>query len=274
MRSEHKKLLSVKEFAALTGLEESTLRYWDRIGVFQPSLRHEENNYRLYSLDQVISVNYITALSSLRVPLKMISQAGGARDPQKIISLLNRQEFEIDKELLLLQEIHSTIHILREMFQQGMEATPGEIGVRHLDKLEIVIGPPASFEEGELFYGGFAEYCRQAKYSRVNVVNPIGGYYDSMDHYIEDAVLPQRFFSIAPTGCDCRPEGDYLVGYVQGYYGQWDGLPGRMATYAEENSLECTGPVYAIWLLDEICVPDPAQYLAQVSVRVRKRKNP
>jgi len=117
MRSEHKELLSVKEFAALTGIEESTLRYWDRIGVFQPSLRHEENNYRL------------------------------------------------------------------------------------------------------------------------------------------------------------PPRGDYLVGYVQGYYGQWDDLPGRLATYAEENGLECEGPVYAIWLLDEICIQNPAEYLAQVSVRVRKRKS-
>jgi DNA-binding transcriptional MerR regulator len=273
MNPEKKKLLPIRDFSALTGIEESTLRYWDRIGLFQPVMRHEDNNYRLYALEQMIAINFITALSSLRLPLKAISQAGGIRDPQKIISLLDQHEFEIDKEMGILQEIHSTLHILRDMFRQGIEAAPGEIGVRHFGKMGIIMGPPNTFGEDESFYRGFAAYCKQAKLDRVNIVNPIGGYYASMEQYVESPSLPQRFFSVAPTGCDYRPEGDYLVGYVQGYYGQMGSMPEQLTTYAEKNSLTCEGSVYVIYLLDEICVPEPMEYLAQVSVLVRKRKN-
>jgi len=272
MHLEGKKLLSVKDFSALTGIEESTLRYWDRIGLFCPALRHEENNYRLYAIEQMVAVNFVTTLSKLKLPLKTIGQARDARDPQKIISLLEQQEFEIDKEMAQLQEIHATIHILRTMYRRGAEAAPGTICVQHFKQMAIIMGPPNAYSNGEQLYNALTEYYRQARHNRVNLSNPIGGYYTSVEQYIENPVLPQCFFSIDTTGCDCLPEGDYLVGYVQGYYGQMGSMPEQLTAYAEENDLTCEGPVYVIYLLDEICVLEPTKYLAQVSVRVRKRK--
>jgi DNA-binding transcriptional MerR regulator len=273
MHLEGKKLLSVKDFSELTGIEESTLRYWDRIGLFCPAMRHEENNYRLYAIEQMVAVNFVTTLSKLKLPLKTIGQARDARDPQKIIALLEQQDLEIDKEMIHLQEIHSTIHMLRTMYRRGAEATPGTICVQHFKQMAIIMGPPNAYSNGEQLYRALMEYYKQAKHNRVNVSNPIGGYYTSLEQYTENPVLPYCFFSIDTTGCDYLPEGDYLVSYVQGYYGQMGTLPEQMAVYAREHGLACEGPVYAIYLLDEICIRDPAEYLAQVSVRVRKRKN-
>jgi len=265
-------LLTIKEFSRLTGIPESTLRYWDRIGLFQPALRHEDNQYRLYALEQVVSVNFVAVMSSLKLPLKTIAQIRDSRGPEKIISLLEQQEFEIAKEVARLQEIHTTLHILRDIFRQGTEAASGEIGVRRLGKTEIIMGPKNTYGKGELFYRALMEYCEQAKRNRVNPHNPIGGYHTSMELFLKEPSLPQHFFSIDPTGRESRPEGNYLVGYVQGYYGQLDGLPARMAAYAEENGLVCEGAVYVIYLLDDICVLDPTEYLAQVSVQVHKKR--
>jgi len=50
-------------------------------------------------------------------------------------------------------------------------------------------------------------------------------------------------------------------------------MPEQLTAYAREHGLTCEGPVYVIYLLDEICIREPTEYLAQVSVRVRKRKN-
>ena len=272
MRSEQEKLLSVKEFSSLTGIEESTLRYWDRIGLFRPAMRHEDNNYRLYTLEQVVSVNFVTVMSSLKLPLKTIGQSRDARSPEKIISLLEQQEFEIDREVARLQEIHSTIHTLRDIFRQGLEATPGQIGVRHLEKMELVMGPENAYSPGELFYKALMDYCKQAKHHRVNPFKPIGGYHDDLQHYMENPARPQRFFSVDPAGYDCRPAGDYLVGHVQGYYGQMGGLPEQMAAYAQKHGLACEGPVYVVYLLDDICMQNSAEYLAQVCVRICKHR--
>jgi len=146
---------------------------------------------------------------------------------------------------------------------------PGEIGVRRLEKTAIVLGPENVYGKGELFYRALMDYCGQAKRNRVNPHHPIGGYHASMELFMEEPSLPQRFFSLDPAGRDCRPAGNYLVGYAQGYYGQMDGLPARMAAYAQQNGLVCEGAVYVIYLLDDICVQDPTKYLAQVSVQVR-----
>jgi DNA-binding transcriptional MerR regulator len=273
MSSTQEKLLTIKEFSTLAGIEESTLRYWDHVGLFQPILRHEGNNYRYYSMEQAVAVDFITVLSSLKMPLKMIGEAKKNRDPQKILSMLRQQGFEIDKELIRLQEIYSTIHILQDVIHQGINATPGEIVIRHLDKMAVVIGPENTFRKDELFYRAQAEYRKQARHNRVNINNPIGGYHPNFEHFTEDPSRPQRFFSIDPTGCDCRPEGKYLLGCVQGYYGQMGSFPGQMAAYMKENGLVCEGPVYVIYLLDEISIQDPNKYLAQICVRVRTRKN-
>ena len=275
MRSEHKKLLTIKEFSELTGIRESTLRYWDRIGLFQSAMRHEDNNYRFYTLEQVVSVNFVSVLSRLKLPLKTIADISGpARSPGAVISLLEQQEFEIDREVLRLHEIHSTIHILKDMYRQGLEAVPGEIGVRHFEPMPIIMGPENAYGEGDLFYRALTDYCREAKHNRVNTSNPIGGWHTDMESYLAVPGQPQHFFSVDPTGCDCRPGGDYLTGYVQGYYGQMGDMPRKLAGYARENNLECEGPVYVVYLLDDVCVPEPAQYLGQVSVRVRRRKTP
>ena len=272
MTAKKEKLLTIKAFSALTGIEESTLRYWDSIGLFQPAVRHAENNYRLYALEQAVEVDFVTVLSSLRLPLKTISEASKKRDPKKILSLLRQQKFEIDKELICLQGTYSTIHTLEDVIRQGMEATPGEIDMRHLDEMPIAMGPKNTYNEGELFFRALKDYCKHAKHNRVNTCNPIGGYHTSMEHFIEAPALPQHFFSIDFMGNDRRPEGDYVVSYVQGYYGQMGGMPGKISTWAQENGLVCEGPVYVVYLLDDICMPDPAQYLAQISVRARKMK--
>ena len=265
-------LLTIKTFSTLTGIEESTLRYWDQIGLFQPAVRHEDNNYRLYTLEQAVALDFITVLSSLRLPLKTIAEARTDRNPQKILSLLRQQKYEIDKELIRLQGIYSTIHTLEDIIHRGIEAVPGEIGIRYLEEMPLIMGPENTYGEGELFHRALKDYCRQAKQSRVNTYNPIGGYHPTMELFIEAPARPQRFFSIDPAGSECRPAGNYLVGYVQGYYGQMGDMPQKMADYARENGLECEDPVYVVYLLDDISVPDPTQYLAQISVRMRKQK--
>jgi len=64
-----------------------------------------------------------------------------------------------------------------------------------------------------------------------------------------------------------------LTGFHSGYYGEFDDLSERMAAYMEENDLTVSGPLYIIYLFDEICVEDPTQYLAMVCVAVSKPKN-
>ena len=79
---------------------------------------------------------------------------------------------------------------------------------------------------------------------------------------------PSRFFSLDPKGHECKPAGLYLVGYTRGYYGETNDLSEKMKAYADEHELEFNGPVYNLYLFDEISISDPQNYLLQVSASV------
>jgi len=93
-----------------------------------------------------------------------------------------------------------------------------------------------------------------------------------MEAFLKNPGQPEYFFSADPTGNVHRKAGKYMVGYAQGYYGEFGDLPERMANYAQKNALTFAGPVYALYLLDEICLDDPSRYLVQVCVGVSKSR--
>jgi len=267
-----KPYMTIKEFSKFTGIETSTLRYWDDIGLFSPAIRNPDNNYRCYTPLQMIAVNFVTVMSDLNVPLKKISEIERERDPDKVIALIDQQEKILDMELSQLRERYSVIHTRRELINYGSKIDPSTIGVMYREDKAFVLGPKNDFSCGTGFYQPFADFCSKANEYRINLSYPIGGYHVSMDSYLKTPHQPDHFISMDPTGNVRRPAGDYLVGFKRGYYGEMGDLPMRLAAYAQENNLTFTGPVYIFYLHDEICIKDPDQYLAQACVAVSKNK--
>ena len=93
-----------------------------------------------------------------------------------------------------------------------------------------------------------------------------------MESFFDAPNRPDHFISVDPIGTFTRKPGEYLVGYTRGDYGELGDLPKRLSDYAAEHSLNITGPVYTLYLLEEICLMEPSQYLAQCCVAISKRK--
>ena len=263
-----KEFLSVNEFSKMSGIAASTLRYWDEIGLFSPAKRDPENNYRYYVPFQIIAVNFITVLSSLNVPLKEISKMEGIRNPENIIDLIEEQENLLDLEMSRLRESYSIIHTRRRLIKSGMKAHVDEIEVVRYPDTAIILGPHNNFKEDEAFYEPFMRFCNAADDMRINLNYPIGGYHEKVDTWRKMPGRPDNFFSIDPTGNSVRAAGKYLVGHTRGYYGEFGDMPERMLEYAEKHSLTLKGPVYVVFLHDEICVKDPEQYLSRISIAI------
>jgi len=289
-----KDLLSVKEFSQFTGIEQTTLRYWDDIGLFSPDVRDPNNNYRYYSPQQIIAVNFVAVLSELNIPLKTIGDMEQERTPEKIVQLIEQREKELDQEMRQLREKYSIIHTRREMINYGMKVLQGfnvvegkrilgespvegadwvdlnKISVLWREEAPYILGPRNDFTEDGEFYNPFMNFCNHAAELRINLSFPIGALHDSVDSFMAMPGSPDYFFSWDPAGNRYRAAGDYLIGFSRGYYGQLGDLPERMLAYAKDHDLKLTGPVYTNYLLDEICLTDPSQYLAQLSVKVEQ----
>jgi len=267
-----KEYMTIKEFAAFSGIEQTTLRYWEDIGLIDPAERNPENNYRYYSPVQQSTVNFISLLSSLGVPLKTIGEIKNQRTPESILALLEQQENILDMELHRLRESHTIIHRLRGMIKAGLEAETDQISVQRMEDAHYVLGPRNEWGEEPSFFETFMLFCKEAPRLRINLNYSIGGLHESVEAFLRTPGQPDFYFSIDPTGYDKRPAGDYLVGYARGYYGELGGLPQRMTAYAEEHHLTLHGPVRVIYLHDEICMRQQDQYLARVIIAAKRAK--
>ena len=267
-----KGLMTIKEFAAFSGVEQTTLRYWEDIGLITPAERNPENNYRYYSPLQQSTVNFISLLSSLNVPLKTIGELESRRSPESILKLLMRQENLLDLEMHRLRESHSIIHRLRGIIRAGLEADTQAISVQRMEEAHYILGPRNEWGDEPSFFETFMRFCQEAPRLRINLNYTIGGLHESVEAFLRAPGNPDFYFSIDPTGYEKRPAGDYLVGYARGYYGEFGDLPGRMAAYAEGHSLALHGPVRVIYLHDEICMREPDQYLARIIIGAKRVK--
>ena len=265
--------MSIHEFSKMSGIEASTLRYWDEIGIFSPLRRNDENNYRYYSTAQLLALNFVTTLSDLEIPLRTIAELRHDRNPDKLLDLLEKQEKQMDMEMRRLRQRYSIIHARRELINIGTKADEGNITVGRLDNMTLILWPRNKYAQGDNFVQPLASIVPQIQSHHINLSFPVGGYYDNIESFKNSPECPDHFISLDPTGSFTRKAGDYLIGYVRGYYGDLGDLPDRMEAYAKEHSLTLAGPMYLMYLYDEFSTRDPAQYLAQASTLISTKKH-
>lgn len=264
-----KETLTIKEFAKISGIEASTLRYWDRIGVFSPILRDEKTNYRCYTPAQLPALNFVTALSALDISLEKIAELRQERSPDELLELLQELENDMDMEMRNLRLRYSMIHARRELITTGLKADEKTICVEFLDEKRMILFPRNEYTDGETFLEPLTKLVSVTPELRIDLNFPVGGYHDDMKSFAKGPARPDHFISIDPEGLHKRKAGEYLVGYARGYYGDVGDLPDRMLSFAKKNALSLTGPVYTMYLFEEICTSDTSQYLACCSVAVK-----
>jgi len=260
-------LLSIKDFSKLTGIKQSTLRYYDDLGLFSPAKRGE-NNYRYYQPFQIITINSINLLHELNLSIRTISELSKNRTPESVLEVLSAKEQELDQLLFNIERSYNVIRTYRQLIHQGLAANESAIEVRFLDELPIIIGDENNFNGSAFFYDAFLKFCSTAKQYRIDLRFPVGGLFRDFDSFMENPGEPTNFFSVDPEGINKRPAGKFLVGYTRGYYGQTNTLSDRIKKYVTKNKLTPAGPVYNIFLIDELCEKNQDSYLMQFTMRV------
>jgi len=263
-----KDFLTISEFSEWTGIPRSTLIYYDNVGLFQPAYRGE-NNYRYYTYLQTITVNLINTLKNIGVPLETISTLMRNRTPEDLLDLLSGKEQDIIHEIEHLQEAKKVISVFNNHIRKGITADCEFISVTYLEGEQFSLGPLNDYTGDDTFYNAFQRYCNDLEEKGGNLHYPMGGWWSGMDDFLRNPVRPSNFFSVDPDGCQYKEAGRYLVGYNRGFYGEIGNLPERMVEFACENSLEFAGPMFNIFLLDEISVLDPGKYLMQASIMLK-----
>ena len=261
---------SINDFAEFADISAGSLRHYDREGIFSPA--QYADKYRRYSPLQITTVKMIRVLTEIGAPLKEVKELAATRTPEKMLRFFRKHKERIANEIKFLQAAYSIINIFSDLLYEAISITETEISISEMAERRIILGDENDFSETTGFQQEFIRFCKVPHEPKSNISYPVGGYFENMEVFQDEPSKPTRFFFLDPQGNEIKSAGLYLVGYTRGYYGQTNDLPKRMAAYAKKNGLVFNGPVYNIYLTDEISELDPGKYLLQVSASVRETK--
>jgi DNA-binding transcriptional MerR regulator len=99
---------TVQQAAALSGLSEHTLRYYERIGLIQPVPRQESSGHRRYSPDDLAKLETLACLRATGMPIEQMRRyfalrARGADAAAEQQALLAAHLEELQRRMAALQ---------------------------------------------------------------------------------------------------------------------------------------------------------------------------
>jgi DNA-binding transcriptional MerR regulator len=102
-------LLSIGEFARLSGLSIGALRHYDSVGILVPASVDGATSYRRYTRDQLETARTVATLRDLEVPLEEIREVLGTDDARRRRELLARHR---DRVRARVTRLHRVTHHL------------------------------------------------------------------------------------------------------------------------------------------------------------------
>ena len=271
-------LLRIGEVARLFNLSVGTLRHYEQMGLLEPAYVDAASGYRYYGARQLSTLNTISHLRVLDLPLAQIREFVTTRDvdlmqrqlaqQQELIERkrreLERVSLKIDNRLALLRgaldaeldtiyEVNAPelrCAVLRERVNPT-DAYALEWQIRQLQK-----GQHETFVFlGNLGVGIAPERIATGDFDGYDEVFLL---LDDTDDYLGDV--------------EVRSAARCLTVSFRGTHGQAAPHYERLLDYMHEHNLAPTGPSREIALIDDIISDDPATYVTQITVPVAPAK--
>lgn len=264
-------LLSISRFADLSGIKRKNLIFYDEIGILKPS-HVAENGYRYYSYQQLDTANLIFALKDIGVPLKEIKAYIDIRTPEALGDVFAKQRKKVMAQIESLHRILEFMDAQTQLMNEAEQAVSGEIRVRYLEKEELYMGPKINYADGKRVSEAFGEFYHYAEESGISPF--ITGALNTKEAFLRgEWQRPEQVYCLLNGGNGEKPAGWYACGYSYGAYGQYHGLYEMLRSYIQDNGLEVLGNAYEEYILNEIAVKDPTQYLLRVQVHIAAPKD-
>lgn len=261
------------EFAKLVGVTKHTLFHYDKIGIFSPEIK-EENDYRYYSFYQLEVFYVISALKELDMPLKDIKAYLDRRSPNELISILENEEKIIDKKISNLLKMKSVISGKINLTKEVFNIDINKILIERCEEELLVLTECTSITNEKSLAFAVANHVKYCEENEVFSPHSMGemlsvediknGIYDKYDYFYTRVYENNK--KIKPYK---KEAGLYLIAYHDRGFYTINEAYNRILKFAEENNLKLEGYFYEDILLDELSVSSYDEYLIKISIEVK-----
>lgn len=136
-------LLSIGQMANLSNTTTQTLRHYDKIGLLEPNGINQKNGYRLYTLDQLHTMNIISFLKYTGMSLNEIKSFLHNQTSEEMIRILEEQSSQLREKIKILEKINTEINLKTHILKDYLASPdPYRIEIKDIEdryflKLEI-----------------------------------------------------------------------------------------------------------------------------------------
>lgn len=266
----------IGELSKLYHIGVDSIRYYEKVGILNP-IRDEENNYRMYTTDDLRKLTMIRELLGLNFSTEQIKDFNDNRNVANTEAMLGEELRIINDNIKLLKEKQKKIKSrLNSLEEAGQDPGDEKIYLRHLPKRKIFMLSPDRIPDSYIDY-----YLIKYMYESGQKVDTIGAcdcYVLDVEHsrpesdyLLTKSVFFHSDFLNLPNN-DFLPEGDYLCVSYHGSAKKTKPLVKKIFRYAKDNGYEILSNPIEMCIIDDYETANEAEYLTTVQLLVSAPK--
>jgi len=259
--------LTTAQFAKLHNVNKRTLHYYDKIGLFSPKNKGE-NNYRYYDTLQSIDFEYIRMFKELNMSIKEIKNYVEKPNAKDFITIIDKKSSEIEEEIKKLEKTKRLLDEKKEQLLLSEKKENMTIQIIQCEQEELLIAPFGFKDEDirRLFsymkemWG--IEQCRADVGSYISLEKVQNKNFEEYDGLFTPSLGKNKDTFM-------RAKGKYLCGYIKGTWNKLPKMYEKMLEYAKENHLQLTGYAYEKGLND-FAICNENEYVTQILIKIKE----
>ena len=267
-------LLRIGEVARLFNLSAGTLRHYEQMGLLEPAHIDPTSGYRYYGSRQLSTLNTISHLRVLDLPLTQIREFVTTRDVDLMQRQLAQQQELIERKRRELERVSRKIDNRLALLHDALDAqldTICEIDAAELRcaVLHERVNPTDAYalelqirqlQKGQhetfVFLGnlGVGISAKRLAAGDFYGYDEVFLLLDDTDDYVGEV--------------ETRPAARCLTVSFRGTHGQAGPYYEQLLNYMHKHGLAPAGPSREVALIDDIISDDPTTYVTQITVPV------
>lgn len=261
------------EFAKLVGVTKHTLFHYDKVGIFSPKIKGE-NDYRYYSAFQIEAFFVISTLKELGMPLKEIKQYLDSRGPESLVELLQKEQIKIDNKINKLKSMKELISQKIEITKSYFDVDLNEISIIKQEKDEfLLLTDVVHWTDDKGLSLALSNHIKSCSKNKILRPYSIGQILDlssieNGDYYAYKYFYTKVSRSFKRTIAYTKKSGDYLSIYHTSGYSDIDKSYKKLLIFAKNNNLKLDGYIFEDPILDELSVVGYDNFVVKISCKI------
>ena len=270
-RMSQDEMLSISEFAKLSGVSRSHLLYYDDLGILKPAGR-ADNNYRLYSYRQLELIEAILVLRGMGLSLEEVRAHICNRTPENTLKLFETHISLLAEKIDKLQHLKCSIEKYAATIRLHKDIKPPLFTLELRGSESIYMGRMCGAAPNA-DYSYLHDFVRECKSNSINFAVQMGQIVFKESALNGEWNAPGCMYAKTDRGSEKIEEGVYANIYElsHDYFDDNNLYYEKFMCRLKEENLELCGNIYIEYPLDEVSENNPEKHLVKIFAPVRQR---